>query len=217
LSLSGSAGDVERFAALACAPHVDRLYRPVDDRERAQAEEVELHQADRFDVVLVELGDRTLAAALAVVFGEQRAEVAERRGRDHHAAGVLAGVAGEVLEAARQVEQVADVVFGVVALDQLGRGEVAVFLRGLRFAQRIVEADAQRVRDQLGDAVDHAVRMAEHASGVAHHRLRGHGAVGDDLRDAVAAVLARDVVDDLRRGGPCRSRCRSRASTRVRD
>src|SRR5690606_29847542 len=51
--------------------------------------------------------------------------------------------------------------------------------------------------DQLGDAVDEAVRVAEHAAGVAHHGFGGHGAVGDDLADAVAAVLAGDVVDDL--------------------
>jgi hypothetical protein len=40
-------------------------------------------------------------------FGEQRAEVGQRRGRDHHAAGVLAGVAGQVLELQREVDQVA--------------------------------------------------------------------------------------------------------------
>ena len=38
--------------------------------------------------------------------------------------------------------------------------------------------------------------MAEHAPGIADHRLRRHGAVGDDLRDAPSAVLVGDVVDD---------------------
>jgi hypothetical protein len=41
---------------------VDRLHGPVDDRQRAQAEEVELDQADGFHVVLVELGDDAAAA-----------------------------------------------------------------------------------------------------------------------------------------------------------
>ena len=180
-----------------CTAGVDRLHRPVDDRQRAQAEEVELHQPDRLDVVLVELRDRALAAAVAVVFGEQRAEVAQRGRGDHHAAGVLAGVAGQILEAAREVEQVADIVLAAVALDQLGRGQHWILLRRLGFAQCIVETDAQRHRDQLGDAVDEAIRMAEHAAGVAHDGLRGHGPVGDDLADAVAAVLRRHVVDDL--------------------
>ncbi|MGY3265120.1 hypothetical protein ACVWZN_001193 [Lysobacter sp. HA35] len=111
-------GDVERFDAFLRASNVDRLHRPIDDRERAQAEEVELDQADRFDVVLVELRDRIAAATAFVVFREQRAEVRQRRWRDHHAARVLARVAREVFERHREIEQVADVVFRVVAGDQ---------------------------------------------------------------------------------------------------
>ena len=57
--------DVERRLAGGGTAGVDRLHRPVDDRQRAQAEEVELHQADRLDVVLVELGDRVAPPAMA--------------------------------------------------------------------------------------------------------------------------------------------------------
>ena len=39
--------------------------------------------------------------------------------------------------------------------------------------------------------------MAQHAAGVAHHRLGRHGAEGDDLTDAVAAVLRSHIIDDL--------------------
>ena len=35
----------------------DVAQRPVEDGQRGQAEKVELHQADGFDVVLVELAD----------------------------------------------------------------------------------------------------------------------------------------------------------------
>ena len=38
---------------------VDGLARPVDDRERAQTEKVELDQAGSFDIVFVELRDPT--------------------------------------------------------------------------------------------------------------------------------------------------------------
>ncbi|MNM42531.1 hypothetical protein D3C81_533730 [compost metagenome] len=186
-------GDVHRRNAGALVALVDRLHRPVDDRQRAQAEEVELHQADFFNVVLVELGDRILAAALFIVFGEQRAELAQRFGCDHHATGVLAGVAGEVFQLPRKVDQVADIVLALVALDQLGRGHLAV----LALTHRILQRDAEDVRDQLGDTVDQAIGEAEHAAGVAHHRLGRHGAVGDDLADPLAAILARDVVDDF--------------------
>ena len=190
--------DFQRLGTGRFPPCVDRLHRPVDDRQRAQAEEVELDQADRFDVVLVELGDDGLGRlALADVFGEQRGEIAERARRDHHAAGVLAGIAGQVLELEREVHQVAHVVFVVVALDQLAGGEVVVLLRRIGTAERVVQGDAERIRDELGDAVDETVGQAEHAAAVAHDGLRRHRAVGDDLADLVAAVLARDVVDHL--------------------
>ena len=192
-------GDVERRLAGGGAAGVDRLHRPVDDRQRAQAEEVELHQADRLDVVLVELGDRVAPPAMAVVFGEQRAEVLQRAGRDHHAAGVLAGVAGQVLELQGEVDEVADLVLGLVALLDLGDQVAVLLLRALAAADHVVQRQRVRglQRDQLGQVVDEAVGQAEHAPGVAQHRLRGHGAVGDDLADPVAAVLARDVVDHL--------------------
>ncbi|KAG1260920.1 hypothetical protein G6F66_014386 [Rhizopus arrhizus] len=130
------------------------------------------------------------------MFGVQRAELAQRLRPAHHATGVLAGVAGQVFQLQRQVDQVADIVLGLVALDQFGRGH---FRAGafLALAQRILQVDAEDVRNQLGNAVDQAVREAEHAAGVAHHCLGGHGAVGDDLADALAPVLACDVVDHL--------------------
>ncbi len=71
--------------------------------ERAQAQEVELHQARRFDVVLVELRHDAAAGRIAV----QRREVGQHRGRDDDAAGVHAGVARQAFERARQVDEVA--------------------------------------------------------------------------------------------------------------
>ena len=68
-------------------------------------EEVELDQAGGLDVVLVELRDRSAAALFAV----QRREVGEHGGRDHHAAGVHAGVARQALERAREVDELAHV------------------------------------------------------------------------------------------------------------
>ncbi len=64
------------------------------------------------------------------------------------------------------------------------------------FLQRVIERDAELEGNELRDPVDKAVGHAEHAADVAHHGLRRHGAVGDDLRDALAAVLLRHVVDD---------------------
>ena len=46
--------------------------RPVEDGQRGEAEEVELHQADRLDVVLVELRDQRVGALGARTAGRNR-------------------------------------------------------------------------------------------------------------------------------------------------
>ena len=66
-----------------------------------------------------------------------------------------------------------------------------------RAVDRLVEPDAELVRDGLGDPVDLTVRVAEDPADVADGRPRQHRAEGDDLGDVVLAVLAPDVGDDL--------------------
>ena len=83
-------------------------------------------------------------------------------------------------------------------VDNLARRRVGVvlLLQRLPRLQARVERLARPFRDQLRDLVDDAVRDLEHAPRVAHRRARGHRPERDDLGDAVAAVLLRDVVDD---------------------
>ena len=52
-------------AAWRSALGVDDGHRAVDDRQRAQPEEVELHQPGGFDVILVELRDHAAAGGVA--------------------------------------------------------------------------------------------------------------------------------------------------------
>ena len=159
---------------------VDECRGALDDGERAQPQEVELHQPRRLDIVLVELGDDAAAGRIAV----QRREVGQHRGGDHDTPGVHAGVAGQAFERARQLDEVSDLVLALVQ---------ALELRLL--LQRAIERDAELEGNELGDAIDVAVGHAEHAADVAHYGLRRHGAVGDDLRHALAPVLFRDVID----------------------
>ena len=63
--------------------------------------------------------------------------------------------------------------------------------------ERLVEPDAELVRDRLRDAVHLAVGVAEDAADVADRGPGQHRAEGDDLGDVVLAVLAPDVGDDL--------------------
>ena len=110
---------------------------------------------------------------------------------------MLAGVSSQVFELERKVDQFADFVLALVALDQLRRRQLIVLGRLFAAAQRIVQRDAENVRHQLGDAIDHRIGHAEHAAGISHHGLRRHGAVGDDLADLVAPIGLGDVVDHL--------------------
>jgi hypothetical protein len=63
-----------------------------------------------------------------------------------------------------------------------------------------LEAGVERLpgafRDRLRDLVDDPVGDLEHAARVPHCGAGRHGREGDDLGDAVAAVLLGDVVDD---------------------
>src|SRR3546814_5384422 len=61
--MKGAVGNGCGALAIPLIPHsrlppIDRLHRPINDRQRPPPEEVELHPAYRLDVVLVELRDR---------------------------------------------------------------------------------------------------------------------------------------------------------------
>ena len=107
-------------------------------------------------------------------------------GRDDDAGGVDRGVPRHAFEPPRDAEQLLDL--RVVLLHLPER---------LALLERLVERHVERRRDLLGDLVDVGERHLEDAADVAHHRLGLHRAEGDDLRDVLAAVLPRDVVDDL--------------------
>ena len=83
----------------------------------------------------------------------------------------------------------------VIALDRRIRLDLLAQRRG--DPDGLVERDAELVRDGLGDAVDLAVRVAEHPADVADGGPGQHRAERDDLGDVVLAVLAPDVGDDL--------------------
>ena len=152
----------------------------VDHVEVAQAEEVDLEQAERLDVLHRELGHDLLVGALLL----QRYDLDQRLRADHDAGGVDRVLADEPLERLREVDDLLRERVGVVRRLQLGAR-----------LQAVGERLAGAFRDQLRDPVDDAVGDLEHAAGVAHRGAGGHRPEGDDLRDAVAAVLLGDVVD----------------------
>ena len=161
---------------------LDDLERRFDDVEVAQPEEVHLEQAELGDVVHVELRD-DLGLALLL----QRQVLGERLVADHHGRGVDGVVADEALEAHGEVDDLLDLLVGVVGLPELAAGEHGLGERGR----------GRLLGDHLGDPVARRVGPAHDARRVAHGGARGHGAEGDDLRHSVPPVLLRHVVDDF--------------------
>ena len=82
---------------------LDLLERVVDERERAQPQEVHLQQADTLDLLHVPLGDDFVPRPLV-----ERRVVGDRTGRDDDAGGVDGGVPRHALEAAADVEDLLD-------------------------------------------------------------------------------------------------------------
>ena len=178
-SISYVGAVVERQRADVDPPdEVDRL---VDHVEVAEAEEVHLQEPHVDDVVHRELGDDLLVGALLL----ERDDLDERLRADDDAGRVDRVGPGQPLERAGELD---DLLRDRVGLDRLR--ELAPAL------ERLLERLAGPFRDHLREAVDDAVRDVEHAPGVADRGARRHRREGDDLRDAVAAVLLGDVVDD---------------------
>ena len=101
------------------------------------------------------------------------------------AAAWIPSCARQALERPRELDDLLRDGVGVDRLLQLGAG-----------LEALLEHLARALRDQLRELVDDAVRHLEHAPGVAYGGAGGHRPEGDDLRNAVAAVLLAHVVDD---------------------
>ena len=160
---------------------LDLLDRVEDQRQRAQPEEVHLQQADALDLLHRPLRDDFVPRPLV-----ERRVVGDRRRRDDDARGVHRGVARHPFEAPGDGEQLLDLRVALLHLPQR-----------LALVERLLQRHVERRRNLLGDLVDVGERHLQHAADVAHDRLRLHRAEGDDLRDVLAAVLPRHVLDHL--------------------
>jgi hypothetical protein len=176
-------GSVSRSNRHGRIERADVVHGAVEDGQRGQAQEVELHQADGLHVVLVVLRHHAGVAALGV----QRAEVGQLARRDQHAAGVHADVAGDALDLLGEVEQLLD--FFLVLRRSLSIGSSSI-------ASAIETGLPGLNGNQLRDAVAEVVAEVEHAADVADRALGRHGTEGGDLRDRVAAVQVLHVLDD---------------------
>ena len=103
--------DIECLAAVL----LDVLDGIRDDRERAQAEEVHLEQAELLDMILVVLRDER-----TVRHGDRHV-VRERMTRDHDARRVRRGMARQPLDLAREIHEAVDILVLLVGLAEVRR------------------------------------------------------------------------------------------------
>ena len=162
----------------------DVLHRQIENGERFQAEEVELHQSRRFDPFHVELGHRHQRFRIAVEWHE----LGQRPVADDDAGRVRRRVARESFELLRDVEGAPHHLVAVA------RGLQTRFV-----VDRPAESDRIKriLRHQLAELVDLAIRHLQHASDVAQHAARLQSAEGDDLRHLFASVFFLHVADHL--------------------
>ena len=161
---------------------LDQLDRVGEDRQVDQPQEVELEQSQRLAGVHLELGHgrSTIRRPL------QRHDLGQRLPRDDDPGSVRGRVSRHPLQLLGDRDQPVD---PVICSDQL-----AQLRRGL---QRAVERDVELVGDRLGDAIRLRVGQPHRTTRVADRGFGAQRPEGDDLRDPVVAVLARDVVDHL--------------------
>ncbi len=77
-------------------------------------------------------------------------------------------------------------------------GSAAAHFVQLRFLlERLLQGHFQIIGNQLGNPVNIAIGHVQRPPDIPHDRLGPHGAEGDDLTDAVAAVLFDHVLDHL--------------------
>ena len=166
--------EVDRLTAQAC----DAVDRILDRREHPEPEQVDLQEAGVAAAVLVPLAD--LAARHRGRL--DRHEIDQRPGRDDHAAGVLADVARQPGDLARQLTE-------------------RIPARACVRARRTVDlvGDACRV-PAVGDArepLELGERQADRLADVADRTAAAVGGEGRDERRMLAAVPLGDANDQL--------------------
>ena len=162
------------------------------DGQVTQAQEVHLQQAQRLARRVVELrDDRAVLRAL-----HDRDDVGERVGAHDDRTRMHTPLACQALQAERVLDDLVRVGVLLVELTELRGLGVALVLLVEDAVDRDVLAHDRRGQ-RLGELLTDLEVLAENARGVLQGLLGLNRAVGDDLADAVLAVLALDVGDDL--------------------
>ncbi len=176
---SGSAGEVED---LACRL-LDVLDGVVEQRERAEAEEVHLQETDAIDLLHRPLrGDFPVVLLTAV----ERHEFGQRPRRDHDAGGVDGGMTRHAFEALGHIEQL---VHAGIALVEIGKRGASRSATSSVMSSWLGISLATRSTSEIGISM---TRPTSRTTALGLHR-----AERDDLRDVLPAVFLGDVRNHL--------------------
>ena len=161
---------------------LDQVARLLKDRERLEAEEVELHQPCALAVFHVELRDRHVGPRVAI----ERDELCQWPVTDHNAGCVGRTVTGQPFQLQRKIEQPPDLRIGLVLGSEFRNAIECAFKRpGVR----------RVIGNELGQPVDMAVAHLEHTAGVLQHSTRLQPPEGDDLGHLVATIFRLNIAD----------------------
>ena len=162
----------------------DEVDRPLEHRQRLQAEKVELHQPGWLDPFHVELRRRHRRFRIAV----ERHELDQRPVADDDAGGMGRGVGIEPFEPLGDGQHPSDLLVGLRRL-----------LQPRLVRHRLLQRHRMGgiLRHELGELVDLAERHFKHPADIAHDAARQERAEGDDLRHPVRAVALAHIGDHL--------------------
>ena len=160
----------------------DKINRSLEDRQRLEAQEIELHQPRLLDPFHVELGRRHRRLRIAV----ERRELDQRPIGDDDAGGMGGGVGIEPFEPFGDRQHPGDLLVGLRR-----------FLQPRLIRHRLLECHrmGRILGHELGELVDLAERHFEHPADVAQDAARQERAESDDLRDTVGAVALAHIAD----------------------
>ena len=160
-------------------------------REGAEAEEVNLEEADGFEDGEFVLGDGAGDAGFGAA--HERGVMLQLAVGDDDGGGMDAGVAGDAFELHGRFEQFLDPLFLAVEFEQL------LAVEFVALGEAVLDGDgfAGDAGDELGDAVDQGEIDALGAADIAHGGLGFHAVEGGDLGDLAFAELFNGVADHL--------------------
>ena len=170
--------DILRSHVRSGFPH--HIQRVPDHRQRPQAQEVHLQQAQPLDRSHGILGGDYLVVPL------QRHEFHHGFPGNQHARRVGGRVPRHPLQGHCRVDQFPDLRLVVIHLPQ-HRGNL----------QRFAQSHTQVKGNRLGHGVRLLVTHSQHPTDVPHNALGRHRTEGDDLAHMVRSVFPGDIVDNL--------------------